>query len=105
MQHQQIRIARNDHICPSIQCNFQKLVVLRIAAFADKLNDRHELGGARQLPEKEMTLFPADVSIQLSPEENVIKFANCCSGKYVLAPFQYLLNISALKGMQQDYDT
>jgi|SRR5258707_2426836 len=102
MQHQQIRIARNDHICPSIQCNFQKLVVLRIAAFADKLNDRHELGGARELPEKELTLFPADVSIQLSPEENVSKFAHCGFGKKEHARVQCFVNSLAWNGEGQD---
>jgi len=39
MHPQQIRIARNDHIGSPIQRYFQELVVLRVAALADKLND------------------------------------------------------------------
>ena len=36
MQRQQIRIGSNDHICSTIQRNFQKLVVLGITALAQR---------------------------------------------------------------------
>jgi len=44
VQRQHIRVARNNHIRPALQRHFQKLVVLRVPAFAPELEDGDETG-------------------------------------------------------------
>ena len=44
MQRQHIRVASNNHIRPALQRHFQKLVVLRVPAFAPELEDGGEAG-------------------------------------------------------------
>jgi hypothetical protein len=57
MHLQQIRIARNNHVGPPIQRHFQKLVVFRIAAFADKLSDRNKFGNLAQPSKKALAII------------------------------------------------
>lgn len=72
MQSQQACIAGNDKFGSPVQRDFQELVVLRIAALADQLNDGYELDRASDLRENKSAIPPACVTIELRAAENFV---------------------------------
>jgi hypothetical protein len=46
VEHKQIIIAGNDGVCLAVHCEFQKLVIVRIAAARHVLSDGHRLGSS-----------------------------------------------------------
>jgi hypothetical protein len=65
MHAQQIRIPRNNHIRPSVERHFQKLVVFRVAALAYELDDGHELSNCVELTKENRAIFAAEIMIKL----------------------------------------
>jgi hypothetical protein len=48
IEHEQIEIARHEHVRNAIDCQFEKLVVDRVSARDDSLHNRHELRSSRE---------------------------------------------------------
>jgi hypothetical protein len=81
MHRPQIRISSNDHIRSPIQRNFQKPVVRRVAAFADQLNDGHELGCTPELGQEQHTFFDADIMIEFVSGKDLSQLGHGRLGK------------------------
>ena len=57
MQREQVGVAGDDHVGSSVQGYFQKLVMSRVATFADDLNNGNELGNTSELTQELLAVF------------------------------------------------
>jgi hypothetical protein len=76
MQSQQIGLSRKNQVCPAIQSYFEKLVIFGIAAFADRIHTRHQLGYAPKQPQELLTVGKTDIAVELGAGQNVSQFVH-----------------------------
>jgi hypothetical protein len=76
MHLQQISIPGDNHIRSAIERDFQELIVFRIAALADTLDDWYEFGDSCDQSDELHTLFDSHVTIELCLREYVGKFTH-----------------------------
>src|SRR5579871_1098112 len=94
MHPQQIGVASENQLCSAIQRYFQKLVVPRIAAFPDKLNDGNEFGGAAESTQEKHAILRAYIMIKFWAGENLGQFIEGGLGKQQDAVVQSFVNSS-----------
>ena len=76
MQYQQIFIARDDEVRSAVEREFQKFVVLYIAAGANGTARRHKFSDAAKQSKKLLPVFHADVAIKFLPGKHAGKLVH-----------------------------
>jgi hypothetical protein len=68
MESQQIGVSSDDQMRPSIQGELEKFVVFGIAAFADWIDNWHELSYAPKQSQELLTVCKTDIAVELRSE-------------------------------------
>lgn len=71
MESQQIGLAGEDQLCLAVQRDFEKLVVLGVAASMDGIDDRYKLGQASQQTQELLAVFETDVAVEFRARQDI----------------------------------
>jgi hypothetical protein len=72
----QVSVSAKDKVGAATQSHFEEFVVFRIAAFANRIYRRDELGYSAHQTQKLLPVFQANVAIELGTGKNVSEFVH-----------------------------